>query len=202
MPSESPAARRPPARVPRCAPAERGYDVAQVDRFLAAVHAALENAPGGPGPAGRSADLLSTQVRATVFAGARGGYRPEAVDALLDAAEDALAAAERERCLRAAGAEAWQEHLDALTRLLRNRLDRPRTRRFRRPSRPRAQGYSAAHVDVLCERLGARLAGTARLEPAELRGAVFPPAQGERSYEEQQVDAFLDRAVQLLLAVR
>jgi DivIVA domain-containing protein len=190
------------ARIPRCAEGERGYDVAQVDDLLAAVHAALQDTEPGVRPAHRSGTVLSTQVRAAVFAGARGGYRPEAVDELLEAVEDALAAAERERCLRAEGPEAWQEHLDALDRLVRNRLDRPRTRRFRRPSRPRAQGYSAAHVDVLCERLGARLDGTAALAPAELRRAVFPPAQGERSYEEHQVDAFLDRAVQLLLASR
>lgn len=202
MPSEHPGTRPPTARIPRCPQAERGYDVAQVDDFLAAVRAALDSARHGPGPGERSGSPVSTQVRAVVFAGARGGYRPEAVDELLDAAEDALAAAEHERCLRVQGPEAWQEHLDALTRLLRNRLDRPRTQRFRRPSRPRAQGYSAAHVDVLCERLRARLEGTAALGPAELRRAVFPPAQGERSYEEQQVDAFLDRAVQLLLASR
>ncbi|WP_424347179.1 DivIVA domain-containing protein [Kocuria sp. CH-021] len=212
MPSEPPGARPPTARIPRCSPAERGYDVEQVDDVLAGVRAALGGAPDGFAPDGSAPDgpaagedpraLTSTQVRAVVFAAARGGYRPEAVDELLEAAEDALAAAEREQCLRARGPEAWQEHVDALARLLRNRLDRPRTQRFRRPSRPRAQGYSAAHVDVLCERLGARLAGAAPLEPAELRRAVFPPAQGERSYEEQQVDAFLDRAVQLLLAVR
>ncbi|MEX5300028.1 DivIVA domain-containing protein [Kocuria sp. CPCC 205292] len=211
MPSEPPGARPPTARIPRCSPAERGYDVEQVDDVLVAVRAALGDAPDGPapdgfapvGPAGeRPRALTSTQVRAVAFAAARGGYRPEAVDELLEAAEDALAAAEREQCLRVRGPEAWQEHVDALARLLRNRLDRPRTQRFRRPSRPRAQGYSAAHVDVLCERLGARLTGAVPLEPAELRRAVFPPAQGERSYEEQQVDAFLDRAVQLLLAVR
>ncbi|MFF0988969.1 DivIVA domain-containing protein [Kocuria nitroreducens] len=202
MPPERPWIPTAPTRIPRCPGSERGYDVAQVDDFLAAVHSALREPPPVTGPERRPGVLLSTQVRAAVFAGARGGYRPAAVDELLDAAEDALAAAERERCLRARGPEAWQEHLDALTRLLRNRLDRPRTQRFRRPSRPRAHGYSAAHVDVLCERLGARLEGTATLEPGELRRAVFPPAQGERSYEEQQVDAFLDRAVQLLLASR
>ena len=202
MPPDRPGARPTAARIPRCAEAERGYDVAQVDDFLAAVHTALQHAAPGAGPELRPGTVLSTHVRTAVFADARGGYRPEAVDELLDAAEDALATAERERCLRVRGPEAWQEHLDALTRLLRNRLDRPRTLRFRRPSRPRAQGYSAAHVDVLCERLDARLEGAADLAPTELRRAVFPPAQGERSYEEQQVDAFLDRAVQLLLASR
>lgn len=194
----------PPAavRIPRCAQGAWGYDVAQVDAFLDAVQEALDGAASGPGPEGRPAALLSTHVRSALFTAVRGGYRPEAVDEILDAAEDALAAAEREQVLRARGPAAWQEHVDALAGIVRGRVERPRTQRFRRPSRARAQGYSAAHVDVLCERLGDRLAGSAPLEPAELRGAVFPPAHGERSYEEQQVDAFLDRAIQLLLALR
>lgn len=202
MTSERAGIRPATDRVPRCGEGERGYDVSEVDELLAAVDAALQDHPAGTGAGERAVAVVSAQVRAAVFAGARGGYRPEAVDELLDAAEDALSAAERERFLRARGPEAWQERLDGLSMLLRNRLDRPRTQRFRRPSRPRAQGYSAAHVDVLCERLGARLDGRAALAPAELRRAVFPPAQGERSYEEQQVDAFLDRAVELLLALR
>lgn len=200
MPAEPPAAPRPAARLPRSAEGGQGYDPAQVDAFLGAVQEALETVrsdrPRGPDV------LLSTQVRSAVFTGVRGGYRTDAVDELLDAAEDALAAAEREQVLRGRGPLAWQEHLDALTRLLRGRIDRPRTQRFRHPPRSRVAGYSAAHVDVLCERLGARLAGAGPLEPAALRGAVFPPAHGERAYEEQQVDAFVDRAVQLLLALR
>lgn len=199
MSPESTGALPPAARIPRCPERVLGYDVAEVDAFLAAVH----GAPGSPGSGADPGEgpVDSAQVRRAVFPGARGGYRPEAVDELLDAAEDALAAAERAQFLRAHGPVAWQEHLDELTRLLRGRLERPRTQRFRRPSRARARGYSAAHVDVLCERLGARLDGTGPLEPAALRRAVFPPAQGERSYEEHQVDACLDRAVQLLLAL-
>ncbi|MUN63637.1 DivIVA domain-containing protein [Kocuria sediminis] len=200
MPPEQPAARIPATRIPRCAEGAPGYDVAEVDAFLTRVRETLE-APG-PAPGEERALLLSTQVRAAVFSRARGGYRPEAVDEVLDTAEDALAAAEREQVLRLRGPEAWQQHVDALAGLLRGRIERPRTQRFRHPARSRAQGYSAAHVDVLCERLGARLRDAAPLAPAELRGAVFPPAHGERSYEEQQVDAFLDRAVQLLLALR
>lgn len=201
MPPGRPGPRPSAAAIPRCGEAERGYDVSQVDDLLAAVEAALRDAPPGAGAEDRSA-AVSARVRSAVFAGARGGYRPDAVDEVLDAAEEALAAAERERFLRARGPEAWQEHLDGLVQLLRGRLDRPRTQRFRHPSRPRARGYSAAHVDVLCERLGARLDGSAALGPDELRRAVFPLAHGERSYEEQQVDAFLDRAVELLLALR
>ncbi|GEO94729.1 DivIVA domain-containing protein [Kocuria turfanensis] len=200
MPAEHAAARIPASRIPRCAEGAWGYDVAEVDAFLARVRKTLE-APD-PAPGEGCALLLSTQVRAAVFSGARGGYRPEAVDEALDAAEDALAAAEREQVLRLRGPEVWRQHVDALTGLLRGRIERPRTQRFRHPGRSRGQGYSAAHVDVLCERLGARLTDSAPLDPAELRGAVFPLAHGERSYEEQQVDAFLDRAVQLLLALR
>lgn len=202
MPADRAGPRPATARIPRCPPGEWGYDEAQVDDFLAAVRSALRGSRPGAGAEPGRAAVLSTQVRSAAFSGTRGGYRPEAVDELLEAAEESLAAAEREQCLHERGPEAWQEHVDALTRLLRNRLDRPRTQRFRRPSRPRLPGYSAAHVDVLCERLRDRLEGTAPLEPAELRRAVFPIAHGERGYEEHQVDAFLDRAVQLLLAVR
>ncbi|MFW6187542.1 MAG: DivIVA domain-containing protein [Actinomycetota bacterium] len=199
---ESPGVLRPAgptARIPRCPPGAWGYDVAQVDAFLRSVREALATAPTGA--AGEEPSVASAQVRTAVFSGARGGYRPDAVDEVLDAAEDALAAAERERFLRARGAAAWAGHVEELAAVLRGRLERPRTRRFRHPSRPRARGYSAAHVDVLCERLADRLAGAPVLEAGELRRVVFPPAQGERSYEEQQVDAFLDRAVQLLLAL-
>ncbi|KLU11189.1 DivIVA domain-containing protein [Kocuria sp. SM24M-10] len=200
MAAEHSAARFPVPRIPRSPEGAQGYDVAEVDAFLARVREALEGP--GPSPLEGRAPLLSTHVRATVFSGARGGYRPEAVDEVLDTAEDALAAAEREQVLCLRGPEAWQQHVEALTVLLRGRIERPRAQRFRHPRRSRAQGYSAAHVDVLCERLGARLTDSGPLDPAELRGAVFPPAHGERSYEEQQVDAFLDRAVQLLLALR
>ncbi|HST73136.1 MAG TPA: DivIVA domain-containing protein [Kocuria rosea] len=196
----------PPGRFPRCGAAQWGYAADQVDALLAAVHARLAGPPpaGGPAatPARDPAEAGSRHVRTAVFDRARGGYRPGAVDEALDAAEDALAALERDLFLGAHGAEAWHQYLDGLAALLRGRLERPRTRRFRRPSRARARGYSAAHVDVLCERLAEHLEGGETLEPSALRRAVFPSAHGERGYEEQQVDAFLDRAVELLLALR
>jgi len=183
----------PADRYPRCAEHEWGYDPAAVERLLDAVAATLRGVPGRP--------VSAAQVRAAAFDRARGGYRPRAVDEALDAAEDALAAAERERFLAAHGAEAWEDHLDELAAAVRGRLQRPRTRRFRRPSRSRAPGYSAAHVDVLCERVAARLDGSGELGAKAVRRAVFPAARGERCYEEQQVDAFLDRVVQLLLGL-
>lgn len=194
MSTEHPGSRPPGRRFPRCAHEVLGYAVDEVDAFLPEVEAAL----AGNRPAG----VTSGQVRAAAFPGARGGYRPDVVDAALEEAEDALAALERERFLRAHGPEAWQQCVDELAALLRGRLGRPRTQRFRHPSRARARGYSAAHVDVLCERLAERLDGRGTLDAAELRRAVFPPALGELGYEEHQVDAFLDRAVQLLLDLR
>ncbi|MFI7484249.1 DivIVA domain-containing protein [Kocuria sp. M1R5S2] len=199
MSTESPAPRPPGRRFPRSAPGAVGYDVAEVDAFLSEVEAAL----GGARPAGTGSRVVtSAQVRAAVFSGARGGYRAEAVDEALEAAEDALAAAEHEQVLRTGGPAAWRRHVEGLEELVRGRLARPRTQRFRHPSRTRARGYSVAHVDVLCERLTERLDDGAALDAAELRHAVFPSAQGELGYEEHQVDAFLDRAVELLLALR
>ncbi|MCJ8504385.1 DivIVA domain-containing protein [Kocuria flava] len=146
--------------------------------------------------------LTSAAVRAAVFDAVPGGYRTGPVDEALVRAEEELAALERAECVRAHGAAAWRARTDELTAVLRGRLERPRTQRFRRPARVRTRGYSAAHVDVLCERVAERLATGTGPDAAAVREAVFPPAHGERAYEEQQVDAFLDRVVEYLLAVR
>ncbi|MEF3121346.1 DivIVA domain-containing protein [Kocuria flava] len=167
---------------------------------------ALRSAPdaaagAAPGPGERPV-ITSAAVRAAVFDAVPGGYRTGPVDEALARAEEELAALERTECVRAHGAAAWRARTGQLAAVLRGRLGRPRTQRFRRPARVRTRGYSAAHVDVLCERVAERLATGAGPDAAAVREAVFPPAHGERAYEEQQVDAFLDRVVEYLLGVR
>ncbi|ALU39750.1 hypothetical protein AS188_08280 [Kocuria flava] len=167
-----------------------------------ALRPAPDTAAGAaPGPGERPV-ITSAAVRAAVFDAVLGGYRTGPVDEALARAEEELAALERTTCVRAHGAAAWRARTDELAAVLRGRLERPRTQRFRRPARVRTRGYSAAHVDVLCERVAERLATGTGPDAAAVREAVFPPAHGERAYEEQQVDAFLDRVVEYLLAVR
>ena len=155
-----------------------------------------------PAAVGSSACVGSRQVRERVFDRVREGYDPAAVDAHLDDLEDELFDREREAFVAEHGVQRWNEHVELLGQLLVGRLNRPRTERFRRPAKHRTAGYSAADVDVLCDRLMEQLRGAPDIDPGLLRGAVFRAAQGQRCYEEQQVDAFLDRAVEFVLAVR
>lgn len=197
---------------PRCDDREWGYDPAQVADFLDRVDAVLRSgpaddaarAPGSPGAGPRPDGPLtgSRQVRERVFDRVRGGLEPAAVDARLDALEDEVFDVEHRAFVAEHGVQRWNEHVEWLGALLLGRLNRPCSERFRRPAKQRTPGYSAADVDVLCDRLMEQLRGSADVDPAMLRSAVFRPAQGQRCYEEQQVDAFLDRAVEFVLALR
>lgn len=187
-----------------------GYDPAQVDDFLDRLAAVMHTTTTPPAPGAGDADdaathprrLGSRQVRERVFDRVKGGYDPAAVDAHLDAVEDELFAREKAAFVAEHGTRRWEEHLELLAGLLLGRLNRPHGERFRRPSSHRTLGYAAADVDVLCDRLMDALRGEPEVDPRLVRTAVFRPAQGQRSYEEQQVDAFLDRAVEFVLAMR
>lgn len=176
-----------------------GYDPAEVDDFLDRVDAVLattardlQSAPG----------VGSRQVRERVFDRVQGGYDPAPVDARLDELEDELADREREAFISEHGPERWEEHLELMGQTLLGRLNRPHGERFRRPSQRKQLGYSVSDVDVLCDRITEHFRSDEALDPTLVRKAVFRQAQGQRCYEEQQVDAFMDRVVELILALR
>lgn len=176
-----------------------GYDPAEVDDFLQRVDAVLATTAGDP----RSAPGVgSRQVRERVFDRVQGGYDPAPVDVRLDELEDELAARERDAFIHEHGPERWEEHLELLGQTLLGRLNRPHGERFRQPSQRKQLGYSVADVDVLCDRITEHFRSDEALDPTLVRKAVFRQAQGQRCYEEQQVDAFLDRVVELILALR
>lgn len=176
-----------------------GYDPAEVDDFLDRVDAVLLTTSGDP----RSAPGVSSrQVRERVFDRVQGGYDSAPVDARLDELEDQLADRERDAFIHEHGPQRWEEHLELLGQTLLGRLNRPHGERFRQPSQRKQLGYSVADVDVLCDRLTEHFRSDEDLDPSLVRKAVFRQAQGQRCYEEQQVDAFLDRAVELILALR
>lgn len=179
-----------------------GYAANPVEQLLGPFEPALRDGAedlqrtldGMPGERLPSAE----QLRTAVFPRERGGYDPAAVDAVLDRLEDAVAGLEDRHWVRVHGEQAREKRADELCDLVLGRLDRPAGRRFRSPSGAATRGYAVAEVDRLCEHvldlLGRRQSPPARL----IREAVFAPARGARSYEEQQVDAFLDRLVELL----
>jgi DivIVA domain-containing protein len=172
-----------------------GYNAKQVDQFLERARVSFE----APGSAGRP--VKSADVRAVTFDPVKGGYSAAGVDAALDRLEDALALRERDELIGERGEEAWLREIGRLAGLLRGRLHRPDGERFRRPSKAKARSYNTADVDDLCHELIGYLESERPLSVDNVRRAVFRPAVGRDGYEESQVDAFLDRVVQLMAAI-
>ncbi|MFI5084668.1 MAG: DivIVA domain-containing protein [Actinomycetales bacterium] len=181
----------PFARVGR---GELGYNDKQVDIFLARARAyyTSEEAAGKP--------LTSSEVRSQAFDAAKGGYRPEAVDAALDRLEDVFAQREREQLIASKGEDAWLMQIGKISAVLRGRLHRPDNERFRRPKR-KVPSYATADVDGLCRKLLGYFEQDQALSVDVVRRAVFAPARGRDGYEESQVDAFMDRVVELMATI-
>lgn len=179
-------------RVPRN---EYGYNAKQVDQFLQRARVSLET------PKAATHVIKSGDVRAVSFDPVKGGYSAAVVDAALDRLEDAFARRERDELIAASGEEAWLREIGNLSGILRGRLHRPDGERFRRPSKSKARSYNTVDVDRLCRDLLGYLEEDKPLSVDNVRRAVFRPAVGKDGYEENQVDAFLDRVVELMAAI-
>lgn len=187
--------RKIPASFERVRGNEFGYNAKQVDRFLQQAKVALET-PKAANPAIGSGD-----VRAVAFDPVKGGYSAAVVDAALDRLEDAFARRERDELIAARGEDAWLREIGKLSGILRGRLHRPDGERFRRPEKRKTRSYNTADVDRLCRELIGYLEEDQPLSVDNVRRAVFRPATGPDGYEETQVDAFLDRVVELMAAI-
>lgn len=182
----------PFARVTR---REYGYNPRQVDKFLTRART-FYNSDGADGER-----VTSTDVRTMAFDPARGGYEPRAVDAALDRLEDVFAQRERDALIESRGEQAWLMQIGRISAVLRGRLHRAPGERFRRPTRKNATSYSVEDVDALCNELLGYFENDMPLSVDVVRRAVFREAKGEDGYEETQVDAFLDRVVELMAAI-
>ncbi|MCU1548950.1 MAG: DivIVA protein [Arthrobacter sp.] len=187
--------RQIPASFDRVQRNQYGYNAKQVDQFLQHARVSFET-PRAAGHPVKSAD-----VRAVSFDPVKGGYAAAGVDAALDRLEDALARRERDELVAERGEEAWLREIGRLAGVLRGRLRRPDGERFRRPAKAKARSYNTADVDDLCHELIGYLEENRPLSVDTVRRAVFRPAEGRDGYEESQVDAFLERAVELMAAI-
>jgi DivIVA domain-containing protein len=163
-----------------------GYAVDEVDRFFDQARRVYEGDLSDP--------LTSRDVRQTVFDIVRGGY------AAMDRLERAFVVRQRAEYVAAHGQQAWLDHLAAQARTLYGRLTRPDGERFA-PARRGHQGYHHEDVDDLCHRLVDYFDHGQTLTSDEVRNATFRSARGSRAYAEPAVDAFCDRAVEVLLGV-
>jgi DivIVA domain-containing protein len=164
-----------------------GYDQKQVDAFINMARSQYEN------PVGHL--LTSERIRETEFDLVRGGYQVGAVDSALDRIEDALADREIKRKIETRGNEAVADHEVRIREILITRASRPKRRRFEKISWP-ARGYNKREVDKLCNLVLEHLVNQEKLKMSEVRRIVFSAQRG--GYAENQVDAFIDRVVQIL----
>jgi DivIVA domain-containing protein len=168
----------------------RGYHRAAVDTFLASARRAFET--GGD-------ELSADDVRTASFPLVKDGYVVADVDAALGRVEDAFAARERERVVRAQGAGAWVEQARADAQVILDHLARPRRHRFARTG-VLTFGYRLDEVDHVSTRIVRYLRDGEALTAEQLRSAAFRMQRG--GYREEQVDALLDATIDVILAVR
>jgi len=174
---------------------EFGYNVKQVDHFLARARATYN------GTGDDESVVTSHLVRRTSFEPQKGGYAAQDVDAALDRLEDVFAQRERDALIETAGEDAWLEQVGHLSAILRGRLHREPGQRFRRPSRRNVPSYNIEDVDTLCGELLEYFEQDVAMSVDAVRRASFREAVGQDGYEESQVDAFLDRVVELMASI-
>ena len=97
--------------------------------------------------------------------------------------------------------QAWLMQIGRTSADLRSRLHTPPGERFRPPSRKNTTSYDNEDVDAHCNELLGYFERDMPLSVDVVRRAVFREAIGQDGYEETQVDAFLDRVVELMAAI-
>ncbi len=169
----------------------KGYDTAEVEDFFEFARRDYEE----PEPT-----MTTAEVRRVTFTLIQGGYDPSDVDAALDRLEDALAARERSARIAEVGERQFLEELTGSARQLQGRLGRPAGERFRRAVGSDLS-YDVDQVDALCDDLREYFSGATAMSPDEVRRAAFAPRRGPDGYREADVDAFLERVVEVMAIV-
>lgn len=172
---------------PQCGRLRRGYHPEQVDSFFTDARSRYEQGT-----------LSEDEVRGAAFDLVSDGYQTAAVDAALDRLEAAVVRRARAEYVSEKSEDHWMAQAVERATTLYPRLQRPAGERFRDA---RGQGYGKTAVDAVCDRLVTYFETGAGVTAQEVRMATFPLARGSKAYDEGVVDAFLDRAVEVLLAV-
>lgn len=176
----------------RTGPFNTGYSPAQVDKFFDHARRVYE---------GEDPDQLTgADIRGVAFDLVRRGYTTGSVDAALDRLEAAFTQRRRGDFITQHGQQAWLSEASALARSLYGRLTRPAGERFA-PGRRGAPAYDRDDVDELCEQLVEYFDRGHKMSAREVRAWRFRHRKGSAGYDEGSVDAFLDRAVEVMLSV-
>lgn len=168
-----------------------GYDVREVDEFLARARAAYE---------GRDASFSPSEVASASFSEERGGYSMRVVDEALDRLSDAFALRERDAAIAARGEDAWIRELTERAESLKERLERPAGERFA-PGREGELSYDRDDVDGLCDELVAYFTQGHPMSVDDVRRAAFRRRKGADGYSEAVVDVYLDHVADVMASV-
>ncbi|MDO5746937.1 MAG: DivIVA domain-containing protein [Actinomycetaceae bacterium] len=170
----------------------KGYDIEQVNKFFEFSRTAYE----GSVPAEK---FSAAQIRCMAFDMVRGGYVTKEVDAALDRLELAFVKRDRANEIAKNGQESWNKAVADRATTLYPRMLRPHGERFAHPRK--GKGYSSSEVDAFIDRLIDFFDHGAPLTAHDVRKATFRAERGNKAYEENVVDTYLARAVEILLAV-
>ncbi|MDY5584298.1 MAG: DivIVA domain-containing protein [Arcanobacterium sp.] len=168
-----------------------GYHRKDVESFFEKAKQAYANGEA-------AVNLDENTVRAAGFRWVRNGYEPRSVDAALDRLEMAFIQRRRAKVMTSVGEEAWLEATYEQASSLYPRMLRPLGSRF---ADAEGIGYAKTEVDEFVNKIAAYFDGKTQLTAKEIRSATFPRAKGDKAYSEAVVDAYLDRAVSILVAV-
>lgn len=170
---------------------KKGYDKDEVDDFFDLAREVYEGVATEP--------LTHRDIHTCVFDVVRGGYNSDQVDAAMNRLENAFVAKEKQDVIAQGGPGLWAQTLNERAKSLYPRLARPSGARFSHPKS--GAGYSVSNVDALCANLVKFFDGHIKITASELRAVTFEPAKGKNAYEENEVDAFMARAIEVLLGV-
>lgn len=175
---------------PRVGRWRRGYQPAQVEAFFDQARSSYESEGGTP--------LTEQYVREAAFDIVVDGYSTSHVDSALDRLEVALVRRRRAEYVKSSSEDQWVAAAVDRATTLYPRLQRPPHERF---ADAQGQGYAKDDVDAMCDRLVDYFENGTPLSAQQVRLITFPAARGDAAYDEAVVDSFLDRAVEVLLAV-
>lgn len=190
-----------PAKVDELlARAKRAYVTSRADDELAAATGQVTGGNGGDttgyGQAG--ADFDTSALSRASFKLVHGGYAPAAVDSALDRLKAAFVKRRRAAVVAQRGEQAWLDMVSEQVLTLYPRLQRPARERFADAT---GRGYEKDSVDGFLDLVSDYLAGKAKLTAHQVVSTTFPAAKREEAYQEAVVDAYLERLIDVLLAV-
>ena len=168
-----------------------GYDMAEVDEFLARARTAYE---------GRESGFDGADITSASFGTERGGYDMRVVDEALDRLSDAFALQARDDAIAQKGEESWIAELTERAEVLKERLERPAGERFA-PGADGEHAYDRADVDALCDQLVAYFTQGHPMSVDDVRRAAFRRRRGADGYREAVVDVYLDHVADVMASV-